>query len=75
MNDYYQQIGPVQFEFKCLTPYLVEAPTKEQIYKKEWSSGDYDKDNKPFFPVNPEFNQSELSHDRLKYEPELPNTL
>ena len=63
IEDYYRSIGPIQFEFKCLTPFLVRAPNYENIY--HFITKNYDQKNAPFAIIDPRFNVSDLGFERL----------
>lgn len=49
-DDHYQSPGPIQFYFKCSTPYLVKAPTNLQLnlYPNDL---DYTKEGIPYEQV------------------------
>lgn len=32
LEDWYRSLGPIQFEFSSLTPFLVKSPNYENIY-------------------------------------------
>jgi hypothetical protein len=73
VEDLYRSTGPIQFEFRCLTPFLVKAPNYENIY--HFITKDYDAKSAPFHAIDPRYNVSELSFDRVKKIPELPEIL
>jgi hypothetical protein len=62
-EDYFRSIGPIQFEFKTVTPYLIKAPSLAQLYFNETKS--YSK-NAPFAFIDPKHSLGNLGAARMK---------
>ena len=70
LEDRYRSLGPIQFEFQQLTPFLVKSPNYENIYS--FVTKDYNQ-NSPFCQIDPRYNVSELGFERAKTIAELPS--
>lgn len=69
-EDCFKCIGPIQFEYKALYPYLVKAPAKDKLYSDE--KYEPDPKCKPYSVVDPKYNMSYLAFARAKDLTPLP---